>query len=134
MQFVNRHAESPRFGDHPPHQRRGLVGSLAGAPLGADFPYERSCALAQFDEPVGLELAIGLDDGRGIHAQTGRQLAHRGEGIAGTKIPGGNGDAHARGDLGIERCGATWVDMVEHDGYCIIVPIQYNTARFPASP
>jgi hypothetical protein len=24
--------------------------------------------------------------------------------------------------------------VVEHDRYCIIVPIHYNTARFPASP
>jgi hypothetical protein len=24
--------------------------------------------------------------------------------------------------------------MIEHNRHCIIVPIQYNTARFPASP
>ena len=114
----------------------GLLRARAGTiqvlgepmPLGAHFPHERPRSLAQLDESIGLELAIGLDDSCGIHAQAGRKLAHGGEGIAGTKTSGGNGDAHACGDLGIERVGATRVDMVEHDRYCIIVPIQYNTA------
>ena len=125
--------ESPRFGDHAAHQRRGLVRPFSGAALGAHVAHECARPLTQLDEPVGFELTVGLDDGGGIHPKARRQLTHRRQCIARPERARCNGDTDTRSDLGIQGRWAAGVDLVEHEADCIIVPIQYYRGRTGAS-
>ena len=114
MQFGERNAGTPRVGDELTNQRAGLLRAFPGAPSWRELPHKRPGAMANFDEALRLEIAIGLGDRGGIDAQLRGELPHRWQRRGTAKRAGGDRETDALGDLDVERNGTAGIDIVEH--------------------
>src|SRR6266699_6200218 len=60
LQLGQGHAEASGIAQHLANEGSGLPGALTGPAFGRYLAHERPRALAHFDEPVALQVAIGL--------------------------------------------------------------------------
>ena len=95
------------------HQRSGLALALAGTAPRRELTHEGPGALPDFHESFGFEVAVCLDDGRGVDAQLRGELAHGRQGGRRAQLARGDGDSDTRRDLSIEGSGTARIDTFE---------------------
>src|SRR5882762_576850 len=119
LQLGQGHAEASGFAQHLAHQRSGLPGALARPAFGRDLAHKCPCALAHLDEPVALQVAIGLNHGCRVHAQLSGEVPDRGERRARAELARRDRDPQAVRDLSVQRVGTTGIELFEHGVACV---------------
>jgi len=125
LQLGQGHAKASGVTQHLADEGSGLPGALAGPAFRRDLAHERSRPLAHLDEPLALQVAVGLRHRGRVHAQLCGEVPHRGERRTRAELARGDRHAQAIGDLGVQRRWATGVQLLKHgSAMCIIVIVQ----------
>src|SRR5437879_5938492 len=121
-------AGAPRVGQQLADEGDGLLRALPCPAPRRQLPHERAGPVADFHEPLCLEIPVGLNDGCGIDAQLSRELANGWQRSGAAQRAGCDRQAHALGDLHVERNGTAGIDPVKHaTASRSSVLVQYNT-------